>query len=61
MEKEKIPYIVIEKRSEGETSIECESVCKENLQETLLKVLQESMEYHEFWVVDEEQLFQIED
>jgi hypothetical protein len=57
---EKIPYIVIEKRGEGETSIECESVCKEKLQETLLKVLQESMEYHEFRFVDEEKLFQID-
>lgn len=58
---DKIPYIVIEKRCKDETSIECESVCKEKLHETLLKVLQESMEYHEFRFVDEEKLFQIED
>ena len=58
---EKIPYIVIEKRGEDKTSIECESVCKEKLQETLLNVLQESMEYHEFKFVDEEKLFEIED
>jgi hypothetical protein len=57
---EKIPYIVIEKRGEDKTSIECESVCKEKLQETLLNVLQESMEYHEFKFVDEEKLFQID-
>ena len=58
---EKIPYIVIDKRCDGETRIECESVCKEKLQETLLNVLQESMEYHEFCFVDEAKLFQIED
>lgn len=58
---EKIPYIVIEKRCDCETSIECESVCKEKLQETLLKVLQESMEYHEFRFVDEDKLFEIEE
>lgn len=61
MEKEKIPYIVIEKRGNGETNIECESVCKDKLQETLLNVLQESMEYHEFCFVDEEKLFEVED
>lgn len=60
-EKDKIPYIIIEKQGEGETSIECESVCKEKLHETLFKVLQESMKYHEFRFVDEEKLFQIED
>ena len=58
---EKIPYIVIEKRGEDKTSIECESVCKEKLKETLLNVLHESMEYHEFRFVDEETLFEIED
>ena len=58
---EKIPYIVIERRGDGETNIECESVCKETLQETLLNVLQESMEYHEFCFVDEAKLFEIED
>jgi hypothetical protein len=57
---EKIPYIVIERRGEGETNIECESVCKEKLQETLLKVLHESMEYHEFCFVDEEKLFEVD-
>jgi len=61
MEKEKIPYIVIEKRGEDKTSIECESVCKEKLQETLWNVLHESMEYHEFRFVDEEKLFEIDD
>ena len=60
MEKEKIPYIVIEKRGNGETNIECESVCEDKLQETLLNVLQESMEYHEFCFVDEEKLFEID-
>jgi hypothetical protein len=60
MEKEKIPYIVIEKRCDGETSIECESVCKEKLHETLLIVLQESMEYHKFRFVDEEKLFEVD-
>lgn len=58
---EKIPYIVIEKRSDGETSIECESACKEKLHETLLMVLEESMEYHEFRFVDEEKLFEVDD
>jgi hypothetical protein len=58
---EKIPYIVIERRGDGETNIECESVCKEKLQETLLNVVQESMEYHEFCFVDEAKLFEIDD
>lgn len=57
---EKIPYIVIEKRCDGETSIECESACKEKLHETLLMVLQESMEYHKFRFVDEEKLFEVD-
>ena len=60
MEKIKIPYIVIDTRGEGETSIECESVCKDDLDERLLKVLQECMEYHEFRFVDEEKLFELE-
>ena len=55
---EKIPYIVIDTRDNGETNIECESVCKDDLQETLLKVLQDCMEYHEFEFVDEEKLFE---
>jgi hypothetical protein len=57
---EKIPYIVIDTRGEGETSIECESVYKDDLDERLLKVLQECMEYHEFRFVDEEKLFELE-
>ena len=60
MENIKIPYIVIDTRGEGETSIECESVCKDDLDERLLKVLQECMEYHEFRFVDEEKLFELE-
>ena len=46
MEKIKIPYIVIDTRGEGETSIECESVCKDDLDERLLKVLQEYQTYN---------------
>jgi hypothetical protein len=57
---EKIPYIVIDRREKSETNIDCYSVCKDELQETLLKVLQECMEYHEFKFVDEEKLFEIE-
>ena len=58
MEMEKIPYIVIERGEKSESHFEFNSVCKENLQETLLKVLQECMEYHEFCYVDEEKLFE---
>jgi DNA-directed RNA polymerase subunit RPC12/RpoP len=61
MEKDKIPYIVIDTRGKGETNIECESICKDDLQETLLKVLKECMEYHEFEFVDEEKLFEVEE
>jgi len=61
MENIKIPYIVIDRREKSETSIECESVCKYELQDTLLKELQECMEYHEFRFVDEEKLFETED
>ena len=60
MEKIKIPYIVIDTRGKGETNIECESVCKDDMDERLLKVLQECMEYHEFRFVDEEKLFELE-
>jgi formylmethanofuran dehydrogenase subunit E len=60
MENIKIPYIVIDTRGKGETNIECYSVCKEDLEETLLKVLQECMEYHEFCFVDEEKLFEVD-
>ena len=60
MENIKIPYIVIDTRGKGETNIECESVCKDDMDERLLKVLQECMEYHEFRFVDEEKLFELE-
>jgi DNA-directed RNA polymerase subunit RPC12/RpoP len=61
MEKDKIPYIVMDQRVREDTTIDCESVCKEELDERLLKVLQECMEYHEFWFVDEEKLFELEE
>jgi hypothetical protein len=61
MENIKIPYIVIDTRENSETNIECESVYKEELEERLLKVLQECMEYHEFWFVDEEMLFEVDE
>ena len=60
MENVKIPYIVIDTRGQNETNIECESVYKDDLDERLLKVLQECMEYHEFRFVDEEKLFELE-
>jgi hypothetical protein len=59
-DKEKIPYIVINRRN-TDVHMECESVYKENLQETFMKVLQTCMEYHEFQVVDELKLFEVED
>jgi len=58
--KEKIPYIVINRRN-TDVHMECESVCKENLQETFMNVLQTCMEYHEFCVVDESKLFGLDD
>jgi len=61
MENIKIPYIVIDRCGQNETNIECESVCKDDLQETLLKVLQECMEYHEFEFVDEEKIFETDE
>lgn len=61
MENIKIPYIVIDTRGQNETNIECESVCKDDLQETLLKVIQECMEYHEFEFVDEEKIFETDE
>lgn len=61
MENIKIPYIVIDRREKSETSIECESVCKDDLEERLLKVLQECMEYHEFQFVDEAKLFDLDE
>ena len=61
MENIKIPYIVIDTRGKNETNIECESVCKDDLQETLLKVIQECMEYHEFEFVDEEKIFETDE
>ena len=61
MENIKIPYIVIDTRGKGETNIECESVCKDDLQETLMKVLKECMEYHEFEFVNEEKLFETDE
>jgi hypothetical protein len=58
-EKDKIPYIVMDRRN-TDVHIECESACKDKLQETLIKELQTCMEYHEFKFVDEEKLFQID-
>ena len=58
--KEKIPYIVINRRN-TDVHMECESAYKENLQETFMNVLQTSMEYHEFRVVDELKLFGLDD
>ena len=58
--KEKIPYIVINRRNTY-VHMECESAYKENLQETFMNVLQTSMEYHEFRVVDELKLFGLDD
>jgi hypothetical protein len=58
--KEKIPYIVINRRN-TDVHMECESVCKENLQETFMNVLQTCMEYHGFCFVDELKLFGIDD
>ena len=60
MENVKIPYIVIDTRGQNETNIECESVCKDDFDERLLKVLKECMEYHEFGFVDEEKLFEMD-
>jgi hypothetical protein len=58
--KEKIPYIVINRRN-TDVHMECESTYKENLQETFMSVLQTCMEYHEFRVVDESKLFGLDD
>ena len=60
MEKDKIPYIVMDRKN-TDVHIECESSCKDNLQETLLKELQLCIEYHEFRFVDEEKLFEIDE
>jgi len=57
---EKIPYIVINRRN-TDVHMECESAYKENLQETFINVLKESMEYHHFCVVDEEKLFGLDE
>ena len=58
--KEKIPYIVINRRN-TDVHMECESAYKENLQETFMNVLQTCMEYHEFRFVDEVKLFGLDD
>jgi len=58
--KEKIPYIVINRRN-TDVHMECESDYKEKLQETFMNVLQTCMEYHEFCFVDESKLFGLED
>ena len=58
-EKDKIPYIVMD-RCNTDVHIECHSVCKDNLQETVIKELHTCMEYHEFRFVDEEKLFQLD-
>jgi len=51
MENIKVPYIVIDRRNRSEIIVERDTVCKDDIQETLLKVLQKSMEYHEFWFI----------
>jgi hypothetical protein len=58
--KEKIPYIVINRRN-TDVHMECESDYKEKLQETFMNVLQTCMEYHEFCFVDESKLFGLDD
>ena len=58
---EKIPYIVIDTRGKSKTNIECESVYKDDLDKTLLNVLKECMEYHEFEFVNEEKLFETDE
>ena len=60
MENIKIPYIVIDRRNRSEIIVVRDTVCKDDIQETLLKVLQKSMEYHEFWFINEEKIFEVE-
>jgi hypothetical protein len=60
MENIKIPYIVIDRRNRSEIIVERETVCKNDIQETLLQVLQKSMEYHEFWFIDKEKIFEVD-
>ena len=45
MENVKIPYIVIDTRGQNETNIECESVCKDDFDERLLKVLKKKKQF----------------